>query len=65
MLGTWRIDNKRNTWMKSMTRVVDIVQRVKILKWQRACHVTRRMDKGRARLVPERKKGRNKDVKTK
>jgi hypothetical protein len=44
MLGITRRDRKRNTWVKSMTKVADIAERVKKLKWQWPGHIARRMD---------------------
>jgi hypothetical protein len=38
MLGITRIYHKRNTWVRSMTKVVDMAERVKKLKWQWAGH---------------------------
>jgi hypothetical protein len=43
MLGITIRDRKRNTWVRSMTKVVDIAERVKKLKWQWAVHIARRI----------------------
>jgi hypothetical protein len=39
MFGITRRDRKRNTWVRSMTKVTDIVERVKNLKWQWPGHI--------------------------
>jgi hypothetical protein len=44
ILGITRIGRKRNTWVRSMTKVADIAERVKKLKWQWAGHIARRTD---------------------
>jgi hypothetical protein len=33
MVGITRSDRKRNTWVRSMTKVGDMVERVKQMKW--------------------------------
>jgi hypothetical protein len=38
MLEIARRDRKRNTFVRSMTKVADIAERVKKLKWQWAGH---------------------------
>ena len=44
MLGITRRDRKRNTWVRMMTGVTDIVDKVRSLKWRWAGHVARRND---------------------
>jgi hypothetical protein len=44
MLGITKRDRKRNTWIRNKTKVTDIIQRVKSLKWQWAGHIARRTD---------------------
>jgi len=44
MLGITRRDRKRNTWVRKMTGVTDILGKVRSLKWMWAGHVARRND---------------------
>lgn len=39
-----RRDRKGNTWVKSVTKVVYIVKRVRRMEWQWVGHVVRKMD---------------------
>lgn len=34
MIGITRRDSKRITWIKQKTQVIDVIQRIKSLKWQ-------------------------------
>ncbi|KAL1447418.1 hypothetical protein WDU94_003530 [Cyamophila willieti] len=45
MLGFTRRDRKRNTWIRAKTKVMDVIERVKRLKWRWAGHVLRRTDR--------------------
>ncbi|KAI5732128.1 hypothetical protein M8J77_021962 [Diaphorina citri] len=44
MLGITRRDRKRITWIRAKTKVMDVIERVKRLKWRWAGHVLRRTD---------------------
>ncbi|KAI5737947.1 hypothetical protein M8J77_001036 [Diaphorina citri] len=44
MLGITRRDRKRITWIRSQTKVMDIVERIKRMKWKWAGHIARRTD---------------------
>ena len=44
MLGITRCDRKRNTWVRNITRVTDIIERVMKLRWSWAGHVARQTD---------------------
>ena len=44
MLGVSLKDRKRNEWIRKMTKVTDVIERVKKLKWQWAGHIARRED---------------------
>ena len=44
MLGITRRDRKRITWIRSQTKVFDVIERIKHLKWQWAGHIARRQD---------------------
>lgn len=46
MLDITRGDKKCNTWMRSMLGVVDVIARLKRLKWEGASHVAKIMDDG-------------------
>ena len=44
MLGITRSDRYRSTWIRAKTRVKDIVQVVKKIKWRWAKHIARMKD---------------------
>ncbi|HEG7136645.1 TPA: hypothetical protein SFG11_002777, partial [Staphylococcus aureus] len=44
MLGITRRDRKRNTWVRQRTGVMDIIAKIRSLKWMWAGHVARRND---------------------
>ena len=44
MLGITRRDKKRITWIRNQTKVFDIIERIKQLKWKWAGHIARRED---------------------
>ena len=44
MMGLTRRDKKRSTWVRSQTKVKDILATVQSLKWDWAGHVARRTD---------------------
>ena len=44
MLGITKRDRKRIEWIRQKTKVIDVIQRVKLLKWQWAGHLARRTD---------------------
>ena len=46
MLGITRRDTKRNTWVRKMTGVTDIIDKVRSLRWVLTGHVARRNDNG-------------------
>lgn len=54
MLGIMSMYWKRNTSVKNMTRVVNIVGRVKRLKWQQLGLIAKVADDRSARMMPER-----------
>ena len=45
MLGITRRDKKRITWIRNQTKVFDIIERIKQLKWKWSGHIARREDK--------------------
>ena len=53
MLGITRRDRKRIDWIRQKTKVSDIVERIKSLKWSWAGHVARRTDDRWTRKVLE------------
>lgn len=44
MLNISLLDHKTNVWVRSQTKVMDIIRRVKTLKWKWAGHVARMKD---------------------
>ena len=44
MIGITKLDKKRNQWIRNQTKVIDVIDRVKTLKWKWAGHVARRTD---------------------
>ena len=44
MLGITKRDRKRIEWIRQKTQVIDIIHRIKSLKWQWAGHLARRTD---------------------
>ena len=44
MLSVTRRDRKRNEWIRSQTKVTDIIYRIKTLKWKWAGHIARVRD---------------------
>jgi hypothetical protein len=54
MLAITRKDRKRNTWLRSMTKVADILEYAKKLKWTHSEKNGWQMDATYARMVFER-----------
>jgi hypothetical protein len=54
MLGITRRDRKRNTWVRSMTKVGDIAERVKKSKWTHSEKSGWQMDARNTGMVSER-----------
>jgi len=51
MLGITRRDRKRNEWVRSQTKVQDIIEAVMRLKFKWAGHIVRRMDGRWTRVI--------------
>jgi hypothetical protein len=54
MLGIKKRDRKRNTWVRSVTKVADIAERVKKLKWTHIEKNRWQMDARNTGIVSER-----------
>ena len=44
MLGITRRDRKSNKWIREQTKVMDVVEKIRTLKWRRAGHIARMQD---------------------
>ena len=44
MLGITRRDRKRNEWIRSQTKVTNVIYRIKALKWRWGGHIARMRD---------------------
>ena len=44
MIGITKLNKKRNQWIRNQTKAIDVIDRVKTLKWKWAGHVARRID---------------------
>ena len=53
MIGVTKKDHKTNKWVRQTSRVHDIIEHVKTLKWRWAGHVARMNDNRWTKLVTE------------